>query len=266
MRTDRIGIDVDDLRLPIKDGLRRAAEMQMRHVEFATVRGDLAPQHLSPSGRRHLQRYAGGMGLAIDALTADMPGLRFVDPATIDERVQRTCQILELAADLNVPIVTASLGELPGEQDSNAVAAITQALQRVGEVADSRGTIFAVRPSRMRGEDVAELLKTINCPSLRVALDPGALVMHGVNPLGILEFLPQDVVLFHARDAIAGSADRAGAEAALGEGEVDLIGVLACLDAADYRGPYMLRRTTASDPARELAQARDRLDALLAGQ
>ena len=111
MTVPRVGINVDDLRLAIKDGLRLAGEMDFRVVEMAAA-GDVAPASLSMTGRRHLSHYVRGLGLEVASLAADLPGLRLSDPGTVDERVERTERILELAADLNVPVVTGSVGAL----------------------------------------------------------------------------------------------------------------------------------------------------------
>ena len=66
-----IGVDVDDLGLQVKDGLRKAADLGFDTVELATVRGDVEPSNLSSSGRRHLSHFVDGLGLRIAALVAD---------------------------------------------------------------------------------------------------------------------------------------------------------------------------------------------------
>ena len=73
MTPPRIGVNVDDLRLEPKRAFRKAAEMRFRVAEVATVSGELAPRALSHSARRHLARFADGLGLRIAALTADLP-------------------------------------------------------------------------------------------------------------------------------------------------------------------------------------------------
>src|SRR3990172_9546710 len=112
MRPHLIGLDVDDLHLPIKEAFREAAALKFNLVEIPAVMGETAPRNLSSSGRRHLARYVDGLGLGVAALAADMPTLRLTDPNSVDERVARTCEIIDLAKDLKVRIVTASAGAL----------------------------------------------------------------------------------------------------------------------------------------------------------
>ena len=129
--------------------------------------------------------------------------------------------------------------------------------------ADTRGVVYAIRPSYDSGERLAAVLDALRCPSIQVCLDPAASVMTGANPLAYIERFVEQVALLHARDATAGLGDRAGHETRLGEGEVDLVDVLATLDAAAYPGPYILRRTDSHTPVADLQRARATLQQLL---
>lgn len=48
-----LGVNIDDLRLLVKEGLRCALGMGFQVVEFGAVAGELTPESLSESGRRH---------------------------------------------------------------------------------------------------------------------------------------------------------------------------------------------------------------------
>ncbi len=263
MSRPAIGVDVDDFRLSTKDALRRAAELQFRAVEFATVSGELAPTQLSPSGRRHLSRYVDGLGLSVAALRADVPQMRLTDPKTAEERVALTCLVLEMAADMGVPVVTAAIGATTHPETGEPSPMAVEALRRIGEFADSRGTIFAVRPSRDSADRLVRLLDKVSCPSIGVNLDPAAQIMAGADPFRIIERFAGHIPLVHMRDATAGSADRAGRETRFGEGDVDLEGMVVTLDAAAYGGAYIIRRTDTETPAADLDHARGILNGML---
>ena len=110
--TQRIGVGVDDFRLPVKEGLERAARLGFNAVELAAAVGEVSPANLSESGRRHLARLCGNLGLATAALTADPGGPGLSDAATVDARVELTGRVLALAADLHVPVVCADVGRM----------------------------------------------------------------------------------------------------------------------------------------------------------
>ena len=266
MHLSTIGVNVDDFNLSPQAGAAPSGgALFPAAVEMATVAGDVAPSNLSASGRRHLARFVDGLGLQLGSLVADVPGLRLTDPHTVDERVARTCQVLDLAADMKVPVVTASSGALThpdtGEPSSGAI----QALARIGEWADGRGVVFALRPTQDDGDRMASVLEELRCSCVRACFDPAALAMAGANPLAFLERLAGHIGLMHARDAVAGGGGNSGYETRLGEGDVDLVGVLGVLDAIDYAGPCILRRTDSANPAADLAAGRDLLKRLLPG-
>lgn len=259
MTTPQLGIDLQDLRTDAKSALRQAAQMEFRAIELPAAQGETTPQTLSPSGRRHLQRLVADLGLNISALSADFAGLRLSDSRSIDERVERTCAILDLAADMSVPVVTAGVGALTHPETGEPSDAAVSALRRIGEFADSRDRVFAIRPSYDSVERLAVVLNAIGCPMIRIGLDPAAMLMAGVNPMGTAQKLGPQVSLIHMRDAVPGHPDRPGQETRLGEGEVDIRGLLKSLEEWEYRGPLIVRRTDSANPALDLANAREYL-------
>ena len=258
-----IAVDIGDLRLATKPALRKAADLAFRVVELPTTQGDLAPRNLSASGRRHLSSLVGGLGLKVVALRGDMRGIRLTDPRTVDEHVFRTCEVLDLAKDLGVNIVTASAGALTHPETGDPSPQALDALRRIGEFADGRGLLYAIRPVCDSGDRIARVLDELGCPSIGICLDPAEMVMGGANPLSRIERYVEQIQLMHARDATSGSTDRTGYETPMGEGDVDLRGLMAVLDAAEYRGAYVVRRTESLDPSADLNAARDVLAGML---
>ena len=254
-----IGVDIEDLHLPVKDALRKAAELEFQVVELPAVTGDVTPRNLSSSGRRHLARFVESLGLGMAALSADIPAMRLTDPRTVDERVARTCEIIDLAKDLKTPIVTASVGALTHPETGGVSPLAAEALHRIGEYADARGTLYAVRPTHDAGDRLARALDELRCPSIAIGLDTAAMVRSGANPLATVERLVHRIALLHARDAKAGSADRPGRETRLGEGDVDFVGLLSLLETAEYRGAYIVRGSESPRPIPDIEAARDAL-------
>jgi len=251
MAERKLGVDIADLRLAVKDAIRTAAALEFSAVELPTT-GELAPEHLSGSGRRHLGQFVRGFGLDLSALVADIPGTRLTDSRTVDERVQRTCRIIELARDLHAPVVTASAGALTHPETGEPSALAMEALRRIGEAADAQGVVYALRPSQDSGERLQRVLDALRCPCLQIGIDPAAMVMAGADPLAAIERVADHIRLFHLRDGLAGLAERPGRETRIGEGEIDLVGLMTVLDAAQYRGPYILRRTDSASPVQDL--------------
>ncbi len=269
MSTARIGVNVNDLSFSPKEGLQRASKMGFRTVELPAVTGEIAPSSLSASGRRHVARYVDGLGLRVAALVGDLTGTHLTDPRTVDEHVELTCQVVELAADLDVPLVSASASALTHPETKEPSPSALGALRRIGEFADGHGIFYCLRPSCDDGDRMGRVLGELSCPSLRLGLDPAAMVMSSVNPLSLIEHAADQIALVYARDATVGLGSsmplsgRTGCETRLGDGEVDLVGLFAALGGADYTGPYIIRRTNSQNPVADIRSARDLLNRLL---
>lgn len=249
-----MGADTDDFHLSVRAALRQAAEGPFRLVELPVDRGDLTPVGLSTSARRHLFRFVDGLGLRLCALTADLPELGWTE-ANLDQRISRTRAMMDLAADWGTPIVVSQVGHLVDPQSRAPTGMLVEAVSNICEHADARGVQFALRPTCNAGDELATFLGSVGCHELRVCLDPAALVMAGVNPLSSIDRIIEQVAIIHIRDGTVGSAESAGTETALGEGQVDFVGLRSVLKDVEYDGPYVLRRTTARDPLEELIQA-----------
>ncbi len=263
LQPPRIGLDIDDLRLPAKDALRRAAELQFSTIEVPTSHEELTPRTLSASGRRHFRRFAENLGLRLAAVTADYSGLRLTDPRTVDERVARTCEAMDLAKDVGVSIVTASVGALTHAETGEPSGAAMDALRRIGEYADSRGVVYALRPSSDGLDRLQRVFQELRCPSLRLGVDPAALVMCGVSATSIVDALTAELAIMHVRDATAGREEQPGHETPLGEGDTDWAALFAALKSADYTGPMIVRRCDSQRPSADLSLARERLLTLI---
>jgi sugar phosphate isomerase/epimerase len=259
MKEQAIGVDIDDLRIPAKEAIRTAGDLGFNAVELPAATGDLSPPNLSSSGRRHLLRYLKDLGLSLAALGADMPGSRFTDPGSADMRIEKTRAILELATELRTHVVTASVGALTHPDTGEPSPTALEALAQIGDHADLLGTSFAIRPSYDSADRLARILDALGCPALKIGLDPAAMVMAGINPLSVIEHFPDQIAIVHARDATVGGAHRSGRETSFGEGEVDLATVYAMLEASEYEGTHILRRTDSQSPVADLAKGREAL-------
>lgn len=257
MRTTRIGIDIDDLHIAPKAALQKAAALRFGHVEMPAGHGELSPGNLSASGRRHLSRFLSGLGLDVAALVADVAGTRLTDPASTGERIDRTTQIMGLARDLGVGVVTASVGSLTHPETGEPSPLALDALRQIGEHADMIGTTYAIRPLCETVLGLTRVLDEVACPSISICLDPAAMVMSGMNPLPVLERFADSLSLVHMRDATAGGPHSSGTETRLGEGDVDLAAVISGLVDAEFGGVHILRRTDSRTPAADLEAGRD---------
>ncbi len=259
--SEQLGVNAHDLHGNTKHALNVAGRLGVRLVELAGHASDISPSALSSSGRRHLLRIVEGAGLQLASLTADFSGVRLTDPAMIEQRIEQTRDMLKLASDLHVGVVSTAIGAVTHPETGEPSAVAVEALQRMGVAADGYGIRLALRPSADAPDAFAALLSAVGCPSVQLGLDPAALVIAGQNPIRFVERFATTTALVHIRDARIGHVDHPGCEVRLGEGDVDLIGAIVTLEATEYRGPYIMRRTDTNDPLNDLIAARQHIQA-----
>jgi len=261
VQPSRVGVVLDCFGPDVREALAAAGRLAFGRAELPVAGGQADPARLSHTGRRHLARVARTHGVELAALGADLGGLRFADSADVERCLDKTRQVIEMAAELRIPVVTSHLGRL--DETTVRRAHTRQVLEELADAADRTGTFVAFETAGGEPRQLAGMLREIGCPWLAACYDPASLIIEGFDPLAGMEPLADRIVSARGRDALSGSAGRAGREVPLGEGHLDLPAYLAALDQAGYRDAPFLRRTEALDPQAELAAAKSRLERLL---
>ncbi len=257
----QIGVYLDAFRAAPKEALHLASELGFEAVHMGAAEGPVSPQQLSASGRRHLRRFAGGLGLSIVALRADFGGLRFLDPALVDQHIDNTRRILELARELDASTVTAPIGKFR-TGNAHEYDLIRQAIGHVAQYADTVDRVFAIETAVDTPDAIRELLADLSCPNLKVCYDPAELLMDGIDPLASIETFANEIALAYMRDAQRGSAAQPGRETNLGEGQLNLPTYLAQLEAAGYHGPLVVHRSQSANPLADLRACKSYLESI----
>jgi L-ribulose-5-phosphate 3-epimerase len=256
-----VGVVLDSFGRPVKESLQSASQLGFRQIELPATSGEVNPEVLSQSGRRHLMRHVAGLGLGLSAIGGDLGGARLSEGAGLEQRLDRTRRIIEMAADLRVPVTTTHLGRFDAEARRRGdLAAVVREL---ADTADRTGTFVALETGGADPGELASLLKDINCEWLGVCYDPASLLIDGYDPIGSVEPTAGKILIARARDAVAGSDRRPGHETPLGYGELDLVRYLAALDQSGYHNAAFIRRTGSDRPLEEIAEAKARLDAMM---
>lgn len=149
--------------------------------------------------------------------------------------------------------------------DAKAWATLLANLEKVAAHADARGHRTALHPHVgtvvERGDEVARVLDGSGVP---LCLDTGHLLIGGTDPRRLTGEVPERIAHVHLKDADDALADRvrrglltytqavrAGMYRPLGDGDVDIAGIVQILEGAGYDGWYVLEQDTIleGDPA-----------------
>lgn len=257
----KIGVLLESLRLGVKGGMAKAAEIGLRGFQVSAARGDLAPDRLSRTGRRDFLSQVRHYNLEVSALLADF-GKGYTDPALVDELVGRTCRIVDLSVELNVPILTTHIGVIPEDESSATWEIMSRALGAVGDYAARYNRSLAAETGPESPELMKKFLAGLNNDGLKVNYDPANLVMKGFDPVAGVRELGEYIVHTHAKDAVEKAPEGQRREVPLGEGEVPWPEYLATLAERDYQGYFTIERETGDDPASDIIRAKHFLEKL----
>ncbi|MCM8769267.1 MAG: sugar phosphate isomerase/epimerase [Candidatus Omnitrophica bacterium] len=261
----KIGVIPDCFRLPIKEGIRKAAELKMDGIQPYATRGELDPKNLTQTGRQDLRHFVEGLGLKFSALVGDF-GHGFTDPARIDYLVSRTKEVVDLAVELGTNVVTTHIGVVPDDVNAPAWKTMCQALPEIGNYAANKGIYLATETGPEPAALLKKLLDYLNNPGLRVNFDPANLVMVSDDPAAqAARTLAKYIVHTHAKDGrmlrekYAKRESPWWQELPLGEGDVNFPEYLRVMKEIGYTGFFTIEREVGENPAADIIKARDYL-------
>ena len=183
---------------------------------------------------------------------------------------------VDIALELGVDLLRVFSGNArEGVSQEQGVEWILEGLAAGAAYAESRGVTLALENHGRfagRSDQVRDIIKQVGSPALRVNFDTGNFLLVGQDPVEAARELAEWVVLLHLKDIRFTDADESGfvferpdgqllTGSVVGEGLVDLAGVMAVLREAGYDGWLSLEYEGAEDPVvlgvpRSLAAAR----------
>lgn len=259
--TLQIGVFADNLQLPVRDGVRKVAELGVSSFQLYTssneyAAGGVLPEMLQPAQRDDFRRFYQDLGLTLSATCADL-GHGFVDAARNEELIAKTLEQIDLAVDLGATIITTHIGTVP-EQPDAVWDTLRIALDTIGAYAEHRGVVLATETGPESGPVLRALLDSLHTGGIRVNFDPANLTMAGFDLDEALDALLPLIVHTHAKDGVrdpAGWAKGQWREMPLGEGDVPWPHYISRLKAAGYTGAYTIERELGDDPIGDIEKA-----------
>lgn len=267
----QIGVMADSFRLPIREALKKAAQLGADGVQIYATQGEVCPEALSAAQRRELLQVIRDLGLRVSALCGDF-GHGFHDREKNRELVERSKRVLELACDLDTKVVTTHIGVVPAESTHPRYAVMQQACRELAAAADSMGVRFAVETGPETSQVLKTFLDSLESKGVSVNLDPANLVMvTGDNPVQAVHTLRDYIVHTHAKDGVMlhraepeiiyglkqapPDMQEPFREVPLGEGSVDFPAYLRALREIGYTGFLTIEREVGEDPGADIAAA-----------
>ncbi len=215
----------------------QAAQHGYRGLEVRVYNGDIIPADLSTSERAAIRKSLSTHGIEIVGLGASTR-FAYGDATLRRDNVADLVRYLELAADLNVPMVR-TFGS-PGEIDipmHDAIDYVAEALNQAAPAAERLGVdiILETHDAFCKGVDVAAALAQVDSKAVGAVWDVHHPYRMGEDIETTWRVLGPRVKHVHIKDARR-RADGSWQLVLLGEGEVPCRQVIELLDRVGYQG------------------------------
>lgn len=270
-----IGVIIDSFRLPIKDAVKKAAEVGAQGIQVYSTRGEMAPENLDAAARAEFKKLVEDNGLVISALCGDLGGGGFSFADRNPEKIEKSKRILDLAKELGTNVVTTHIGVVPEDKNHDRYKVMQEACYELSRYADEIGAHFAIETGPETSAVLKDFLDSLGSTGVGVNLDPANLVMvTGDDPVGAVYNLQKYIVHTHAKDGVQNFAEDPEIvyglkkrpvdvivtgdsfdEVPLGEGSVPWDGYLKALDDIGYKGFLTIEREVGDNPAEDIRKA-----------
>lgn len=272
----KIGVMVDSFRLPLEDGIRKAAEVGASGIQIYSTSGEMAPENLPAGRRREILNLIRSSGLVVSALCGDLGGHGFARAEDNGWKIEKSKRIMDLARDLDTNVVTTHIGVVPEDSKHPRRKIMEEACRALGEYGESVGACFAIETGPELASTLGAFLKSIDTKGVGVNFDPANLVMVADDdPVSAVKILKEYIVHTHAKDGVmlektepqriydffadGGIEDinleEYFREVPLGEGAVNFDKYLEALNSNGYKGFLTIEREVGADPERDIRLA-----------
>ena len=271
----KIGVITDCFKLPLKEGIALAGELGFDGIQIYATTGEFSPQTLTEDQKNEYKKLLRENNLEISALCGDMGGYGFQIAADNPERIEKTRQIIDLAAEFGVKVITTHIGVIPDDKKNPRYKVMLDALRTCGQYAAERDIVLAIETGPEKASTLLQFLEDTD-GGVGVNLDPANFVMvTDQDPVEAVQMLGKYIVHTHAKDGIMliktdpeiiyDSFAQGGIEALnvadffletpLGEGKVDFAKYINALREVGYDGYLTIERETGENPIDDIRLA-----------
>lgn len=195
-----IGVIADGFHRGLWDGLRLAGELNVQSVQLYAVSGEMDPEIITTDTKKRLKEELAANNLTISALCGDLEGHGFQDRSVNAKKVDKSKRILELAVELNTPVVTTHIGIIP-EKENHVYEAMLEACEELGTFATSLYAHFAIETGPEPASRLKSFLDQLSTNGVSVNFDPANMVMvTGDDPVEGVYTLKDYIVHTHVKD------------------------------------------------------------------
>ncbi len=279
----KIGVITDCFKLPLTESIKLAGQMGFNGIQVYATTGEFSPSALSAERKAEIKELLKENNLVISALCGDMGGYGFQIAEDNKERVAKTKDIIDLAAEFDVSVITTHIGVIPSDKTEPRYKVMLDAMTECGKYAASKGVTLAIETGPESAKTLLAFLEDIP-EGVGVNLDPANFVMvTDQDPVEAVNLLGKYIVHTHAKDGVmlkktdpkiiydcfaTGGIEALNVadyflETPLGQGKVDFKAYIETLRKAGFDGFLTIERETGANPAKDIELAMTTLKAII---
>lgn len=256
MASLKIGVFVQNLRLGVEGGLKKAAEIGADGFQVYCTTDEMLPENMSAADRAKFRSTYEKLGLVLSATCCDYSH-GFVDEERNRQIIPKVKANIDQAIDLGTSIITTHIGVVPEDENDPVWGVLMKALTEIGEYAEEKGVVLATETGPESGALLRRFLDKIGPKGIAVNFDPANLVMKKFDHMQALQDLAPYIVHTHAKDGRLGDG-----EVPLGDGDVNFPEYIRALQQIGYDGFYTIERECGDNPVDDVTKALEYLRAL----
>ncbi|MCC7376286.1 MAG: sugar phosphate isomerase/epimerase [Verrucomicrobiales bacterium] len=220
------------------------------------VWGD-TPKRLADAGISIASGMFGTLGEDYTTLETIKATGGIVPDATWDANWKNIQATAELAARLNIALVTFHAGFLPHDPADPACQKLTKRLRQVAEVFAARGLRLGLETGQESAETLDGFLASLGSPNVGVNFDPANMLLYDKGePVAALRKLGRWLQQVHIKDARRTKVPGTwGEEVVVGTGEVNWDGFFATLAQLGYSGALCIEREAGNQRVADIRAA-----------
>ncbi len=182
-----------------------------------------------------------------------------VPDATWDQNWKNIQQIVTIAAQLGLKLVTFHAGFLPHEESDPNFAKLFKRISQIADLFSQRGISLGFETGQETADTLAQFLKKLNRPTVGVNFDPANMILYAKgDPIAALRTLSPWLKQCHIKDAnLTKTPGTWGEEVVVGTGQVDWKAFFATLRDLKFAGDCCIEREAGHQRVADIRAARD---------
>ncbi|HDR8093490.1 TPA: sugar phosphate isomerase/epimerase [Bacillus cereus] len=253
----KLGMFLNTKYIEVNEGIKKAREWGVEYIQLYAMNPTFNLANISKIQWNTLKE-----NLSFNEIQVPSLAISFGENGIIGTEAECVIESFKYITDkglrLGANIVTAHIGEIPDDENSEYYDKMLRVCNEIGDLAFRFGGFFAIETGSEKAIVLKRFLETANSKGLAVNFDPANLISDvNENPGEGLLLLKDYIVQTHIKDCKEVKSDRSTKyiEVAAGNGEVDFDIFFKVLDKIGFDGYNMIERNDYFDELDGMSQS-----------